>query len=1085
MYYYTSKEFENYIKVFSNSIDLKTNLIKESISLTPQKIKTLVEFFLSNKDTFDNLSIEEILTQNPISVREKTADALGKKFVKDIVLRSVVFTFKYASVRCFFYASWRQYIPEYDYDMIMASDKKKVFFNAMMKELDRIDDAITAMYQAFDIDQIPYKYLEYLASLIGYQSEDKNLVKDYVFRDLIKNMIEIYKVKGSNYSFELFLTFLGFDVTIDEYWFDRRFYWKQKNAINEFTNEKRKYFSGFYLTPTSPESYHPSSLIKNETVFKSDIKETMDLNQFNRYFYEGGFTDHFGNNIKLSTSDEDIGYLLGYTQKDGKYFEDPYTYFKTNVVKFNFSSFKENKDQAELTTDDIKIINRIFEFLLPIFVERQTVVMINDWEENINPDSDADSLLNFLDKDLKHIYINTDYQEVDGFDPIYEETKRWDSNLFYSKDSIVIYDNSVDFRLYMTVENGDVVIYQNKYYKYNGEAEKTCTNTPPYDSDFEEVFDYPKYYKTNTEIDTYDRYDYINIISEDVSDAVPFVPNMELTTGLIIEHNQRYYKYTGIGETAPEIFYDVKNLMSLNDFYMSKTNYNSFVMDNTDAWLNFVPNDFVLEMTINPENIVWYDNAYYYYRRVTSKNAGYYPSRDPDFIKLELKRYNKGTPTDNTNFWEPIEYNEAKDYFSVFDRVKRDEGKTNEQTLKKIAKMLTAVSVRSRELTDFSGVKGKYLIFKFPIIKTTETTKRYAQARTIDLDDPTEVFEEEVLIINDGYYYCHSRPYPDGILTNDNYTNCTYPIIDNYAINNGEKVRYIPLFDNSITVNFDTDIENFSDFCQVIIDKFNENISGDPNNPLRISDYYDFTQKENYFIISSKLDVEFEEEPYISIIYDFIKTKDKISLNDDDGNELVFVIDSNNLYNIFPSHFTSPRYRDDFTTRTLSGINYSAKIRSNYITETYPCARFATGKIIKTDVVTPYFDTYSSSGMNYSYFDNYLEDPFYPLLCYGFVFDDKQPKCYKDFYPTFNEYDIKTLNSGESTIGIDLVNVVEVPIKEGQEINVVFDYNNNSYEDKYEVLESTVEPICLVDRDDLVSLLENSGMPGDPEEIVT
>lgn len=1079
MYYYTSKEFDNYIKIFSNNVDFKMNLLRESISLTDKKIRSLVEFLLSHKDELDYLSIEEVLIQNPESIREKSAEALGKKLIKDITLRSIMFTFKYASVKSFFWLNWRQFVPEYDYDMIMADDKRKVFFNAMMKELDRLDDAITSMYQAFDIDQIPYKYLEYLAGLIGYESEDKDLVKDYVFRDLIKNMIEVYKVKGSNYSFELFLTFLGFDVTIDEYWFDRRFFWKQKGANNEFTNEKYKYFSGFYLSPSSPEEYIPSSLSKKETVFKNDIKGTMDLNQFNRYFYEGGFTDRFGNRIELDGSkDEDIGYILGYTKKDGKYFEDPYTYFKTNVVKFNFSSFKEDKDQGELTSDDIKIINRIFEFLLPVFVDRQIVVMINEWGEDINPEKYSDSILNFNDLSTRNYFLNTDYLEVDNFDPIYEETKRWDPNVAYEKDAIVIYDESVEFELYMTVEKDDVVEYKNKFYKCLVN-EKVCDTIPPDDPDFEEVDGYPRYYRANLSSVEYNKYDYVNMLSENVSHAVEFVSGMTLYHGIIIVYRDRYYKYDGEDKTAGEDFYNEPSMLALDNFYMSKINFNTFVLENSEGWWNFVPNDFILGMTVNPNDVLWYNGQYYFYRKTTSKNANYYPNHDTSFIRLNEKYYIKGTPEENPMAWGELKGDEEthesgyelnKTWFSVFDRIKKDEGKTDEEALDKISRMLTAVSVTSNIVTDFKSMDGKYLIFKFPMITRLETTKRYEQAKEINLNVPTVVYEEEVVKIRDNYYYC-SNTGEDGyiILDSTNYTNYLTLIINNYA---GD--QFVSLYDNSVTVTFDSSVVDFTTFCDKIEEKFNEDING-----MKISDWYDFTRKGNYFMISSKLYVDWPEEPWISIIYDFVKDSDSVSGID-------YVIDPNNLYNnVFPRYYTSPRYRDDFSTETISIVAYEAKIRANYITENYPSARFEGGKIVKTDTVNSFFDSYSLQDINYSFPEDCFSEPIYPLLSYGFVFDDKNPKCYKDYYPSFTEYDIKAFNPEESTIYIELMNVSEVPMPEGQVIDTVLDYRNGSYEDKYEVEESSTETIDLVDRNDLISLLGHSGLPGDPNEIVT
>ena len=1046
MYFYNNKEFENYIKIFSNSKDFIVTLIKEEISVSNQKIKSVVEFLLYNKDVLDKLTIDEVIKQNPENIRENIAKALGKKFIKDLVLRSVVFTFKYAATKNFFRLNYRKFLPEYDYDMIQASNKKKVFFEALLKEMDKLDDVITSMYQAFDIDEVPYEYLEYLASLIGYESEDKDLVKDYVFRDLVKNMVEVYKVKGSNYSFELFLTFLGFDVTIDEYWFDRRFYWKKAGAINEFTNEKNKYSSMFYLSPMCPEDYVPTSLSNKSVVFKNEIKGTMDLNKFNRYFYEGGFTDHFGNNVKLDGSNLlDIGWLLGYTKKDGKYYDDPYTYFKTNVVNFNFSSFKEDEGAAELTNDDIKIINRIFEFLLPIFIERQTVVAINDWMENVNPDESDNpdefkcSFLKFQDKASRMYFINTDFQEVMNFDPIYNKTEKWNPNNYYAKNSVVIYDDSSIFKLYMTVEKGDVVVFEGKYYRYTKDEPKSCIEIPSTDPDFEEVlYGYPKYYKSNFEIETYNKYDYVSATEEDVSEAVLFEEGMTLTPDIVVVYDGEYYQYEGDeSKIATETPDEDEDFSLLNAYYVSLVDNNSSTINNIDEWYNFVPYDFVLGITVRPQDVVYYNGEYYYYAGSISKQAIYNPDKDSEFFKITKKLYYKASPGEGNYVWSLINYDENKNWFSVFDRVKKEYGLDDKGALNKINKMLTSFSVTSKEITDFSKMNGKYLIFKFPQIQKDEVTKRGSVIKPVDLFEETEVEAEEILLINGYYYYCNQT----GILNLDNWTNFATIINNNLA-----GTRKVPIFDKSLTITFDNTVVDFDTFYNKIEEKFNENLSDNPSDTSKLSDYYDLIKGENKFTISSKIDKEYNEEPYIEIIYDFVKIEEP-------QDELNFGIDKNNLYNIFPEYYTSPRYRDDFTVR-IPNITYEAKIRGNYIFVNYPSARFATGIVPRREIMSSYFDSYSFDDASYTYMDKIFSEQIYPLLSYGFVFNDKKQKCYKDYYPSFTEYDIVNSDADSSVIFINMSNVTELPIKVGDKIDLILNYIDGSYEDNYEVLTS-------------------------------
>ena len=713
MYYYTRKEFDNYTKILRNSVDMKFTLLKESIFLTTKKINSLAETLLYNKDVLDEMTIDEIVKDSGLidrssgkRLRVKISEDLGQKNIKEISYRAIMFAFKYAAVKNFFYGQYRKFLPEYDYDQINASAKTRTFFEATMKELDRLDDAISSMSSAVDIDEIPYKYMEYLASLIGYESEDKNLVKDYVFRDLIKNMIEVYRVKGTNYSFELFLSFLGFNVNIKEYWFDRRFYYKKPESINEFTKAtaKEKNSFIFYLSPLSPEEYIPSDLYESYAVFKNEIKGTMDLNLFNKYLRDGKYT---------------IEQLLGVEEG----FNDPYTYFKTNIVDFDFTSFKKENEQ-EVSEDDIKIINRVFEFLLPIFIKKQYMITINDWEENVNPDpelNDGWMYSFFLFNDKHHIdkTINIDYEEVKGFDPVYDRVRRWNQFGIYNKNAIVIYDNSIDYSFYKNVSFGNIICYNSNYYIYIGEGNYMLD--PP-SSDQDNYVSLPEYIFEwssgmnihNKEVIKYNNSYYIYLGTDKQSTKSPDIDSgFNLINNIICserENNLLYPVYPSYYESNEFISdynkYDyvlvnIDDESGLYDYAWSKVNHNIYSFWNNEKWESFNTNtiiDFppIDNDLINGRVYRYLDNLYAYVGE--SKPPYTNPLVDEDFKLLNFR--SDSTPGES-DFWRSITFEENKDDFSVIDRLIFGEGLSEQQALEKISKILDAVCVTSNKIENF------------------------------------------------------------------------------------------------------------------------------------------------------------------------------------------------------------------------------------------------------------------------------------------------------------------------------------------------------------------------------------------------
>lgn len=319
--------------------------------------------------------ISELLVNNSTTIANSTVVSMvGIHFLEtDIaailgvctteLLTATLYSYKYAAVKRFFIRNYKNFLPEYDYVQVSTQEKTKLFVEAFMREFDRFSLIIDNIYNTVDIDKVPVAYLQYLGQLIGYEKEDFLLVSNITFRELLKNIIEVYKIKGTNYSLELFYNFLGFDITIQEFWFDKR-YGDPNIGINPYTASVDKNSYLFYLTPIKPTETIPDGVSlesNNKLPVETQVKNSMSLEMFDLYIGWYSVGDSRGFSYKQL-----IGDTTGFTG-------DTYTYFKTNAIQYSLKSLNTGQE-AELTADEITVIDLYAQFLTPIFIKRKIVL---------------------------------------------------------------------------------------------------------------------------------------------------------------------------------------------------------------------------------------------------------------------------------------------------------------------------------------------------------------------------------------------------------------------------------------------------------------------------------------------------------------------------------------------------------------------------------------------------------------------------------------------------------------------------------------------------------------------------------------
>ncbi|OQY37564.1 MAG: hypothetical protein B6229_08210, partial [Spirochaetaceae bacterium 4572_7] len=356
------------LEIFDADPEFTTALAVNGDSLSQVEREDMAELLIDNKTYISNNSSKDLREEN--FLYSSLNGAIGG-ILTDALYLQILNTYKYSAVKIFFRQNYHKFIPEYDlYELEGKSTdtKKQLYIQAFMREFDRFSLIIDYMYNTVDINKIPQEYINYLGQLIGYQREDYLLIQDATFRELIKNIIEIYKIKGSNYSFELFFNFLGFDIEIQEFWFDKR-YGDTGIASNTYTGSVNKKSYSFYLTPVKPTDSIPSDMYAPYPVNENQITDARNISMFTHYTDWFAIGDSRGFSYKQL-----IGDTAGYTG-------DTFTWFKTNIIQYALTSLGSDQD-PELDAADLETIEYYAKFLTPIYVKRQISLAAAPYEEN-------------------------------------------------------------------------------------------------------------------------------------------------------------------------------------------------------------------------------------------------------------------------------------------------------------------------------------------------------------------------------------------------------------------------------------------------------------------------------------------------------------------------------------------------------------------------------------------------------------------------------------------------------------------------------------------------------------------------------
>lgn len=316
------------------------------------------------------------------------------------LLTMSVYLYRYGVTDNFYEKNIWHFIPEYDRDQMLEQPKTKLFMESVGRKLDQIEDKLTRLQNVYDIDETPDELLDHLGQMLGYEREDSSL-SGVSFRELLKNIIEIYKVKGTNYSFSFFFKFLGFNVNLKEFYFNRDVRNPESFPGVEDINVE------YYLTTTNPIE---------ETQWGNPAPHLENIRSLNDWDLEIDL-------LEANGCDNPARYMLGlesYNNDGSTYHQNPWTYFKTNLIEYELNPFFE---KVNLTSSDNETIRKYIKFLSPTYLFTWININLYPWIEDVNIFDNVDE---WLEVQIGKTFGDTIDGEYRDYENVVDYFQVWD-----------------------------------------------------------------------------------------------------------------------------------------------------------------------------------------------------------------------------------------------------------------------------------------------------------------------------------------------------------------------------------------------------------------------------------------------------------------------------------------------------------------------------------------------------------------------------------------------------------------------------------------------------------------------------------
>lgn len=119
-------------------------------------------------------------------------------------------------------------VGDFNKEKILANTQTRAVFDTFMEMLDILYAYNQDLKEISSFDNTKSNFLDLLSQNIGFLRvdtlarntplEDK---EDYIFRELLKNMVDLLSIRGTKAAYELFFSALGYNIRLNEFWYDQ------------------------------------------------------------------------------------------------------------------------------------------------------------------------------------------------------------------------------------------------------------------------------------------------------------------------------------------------------------------------------------------------------------------------------------------------------------------------------------------------------------------------------------------------------------------------------------------------------------------------------------------------------------------------------------------------------------------------------------------------------------------------------------------------------------------------------------------------------------------------------------------------
>jgi hypothetical protein len=206
------------------------------------------------------------------------------------------------------------------------------------------------------------KFISLLSQNVGFERIDFtqfNTKYEYVnnetFREVVSNMFDLLSIRGTKLAYELFFNALGYNTTIQEFWYDNDGNLIEINPDNESLSTYYAYTTeGVLISPAAP---------------RQDPRK-------NNVFFSNDYNNIDNNYIRISDENGNVYYRekedIQLTKKTNSYEQDIFKNNKSNYIRVVFDSAINNnffERPQDFSIEKKLIIKRYLDFLRPSHIQ--------------------------------------------------------------------------------------------------------------------------------------------------------------------------------------------------------------------------------------------------------------------------------------------------------------------------------------------------------------------------------------------------------------------------------------------------------------------------------------------------------------------------------------------------------------------------------------------------------------------------------------------------------------------------------------------------------------------------------------------